>query len=500
VRRDLAAMAAQTFDVLVVGGGIAGASAAWHAQRRGLRTALVEAEDFGSGTSGATTRLAHGGLRYLEHLDLGQVREGLRERSWLLRAAPHLVQPLPFLFPVRPEQRSLRWRLRLALAAYDLLAPRGWPKRRWLDRAAALREAPALRPGAVAAAAAFHDAQVLHPERLVLEFALGAAQAGAMVANHARVTALARDGQEWRATVHDTVHDQRHELRAKAVLNATGPWVERLAGLAGSDKPLVRTTRGSHVAFPAPIAQALVLRAADGRTFFAVPWQEVTLVGTTDLDEPGDPGLARASAEEVRYLLREAGAFLDLPGEACYTTAGVRSLVRMEGVPPGAVPRGHAIVDHAAQGCAGLFSIVGGKLTTARPTGAAGAAAVARFLGQGLAPPRPAALPGAGAGRPGPLGVLGARAALAAGPALCARHATEGLVRLAAEQEQCRTLPDLMLRRTLAGHAPDLGAHCEAALAAALGRALGWDAAERAAQGEAWAREQERRRAGLHAK
>lgn len=509
----LAALAAEPLDVLIVGGGIVGAAAAREAALRGLKVGLVEARDFGAGTTGATTRLAHGGLRYLEHLDIPQVREGLRERAWLLRAAPHLVEPLPFLFPLHPRSLLFAAKLRAGLATYDMLAGDALPGHGFLKRDEALRREPRLRPDAVGSAGAFHDARVVHPERLVVEFALAAVRAGARVANHAEVVALARDGSGWRATVRDA-EDGRWDIRASVVLNCAGPWVQRLAGLAGVARSLVRTTRGTHLAFPNVLGHALILRARDGRTFFAVPWNEVTLVGTTDLDERGDPGAAAATPEEVAYLLDEARDFLDLPEAPAYTTCGVRAMMPVQGVAPGAVPRGHTVVDHQADGAPGFLSVVGGKLTTGRATAADAVDAVAKALGRDLPPAPEARLPGAGASAEvaaqlsgmgldpvlrRSLGMLGGRAvrALVEGPEECPRHATRGMVRMAIEEEWCTTLPDLMLRRTLAGHAPDLGAHCVEDLADSMGDILGWDEPERDAQVRAWEGEAERRRSGL---
>lgn len=511
--RRLEALAQEPLDLLVVGGGIVGAAAARDAALRGLRVGLLEARDFGAGATGATTRLAHGGLRYLEQLDVGQVREGLRERAWLLRAAPHLVEPLPFLFPLQPGRAGFGLRLRAGLALYDLLAGHALPRHRFLRGEEARALEPRLGGGAVARAASFHDAQVRLPERLVVEFALGAARAGAVVANHAPVEGLAREAGMWRATARDALRDRSLDVRARAVLNCAGPWVERLAGLAGVRRSLTRTTRGSHVAFPAFLRRALILRARDGRTFFAVPWNEVTLVGTTDLDEPRDPGEVAASSEEVDYLLREAGAFLDFEGlRPCYTTAGVRALVRVEGVAPGRVPRGHVVVDHGRDGSPGLLSVVGGKMTTARAVAQDAVDAACKTLGRALAP-RPGALPGASgleeaqaalaeaklepALRRG-LGMLGGRASRALeGPVVCERHATQGLVELAVREEGAATLADVMLRRSLAGHSPDLGAHCAPAIAEGMARLLGWDETEREAQLRAYEREVAQRRAGL---
>jgi glycerol-3-phosphate dehydrogenase len=244
---------------------------------------------------------------------------------------------------------------------------------------------------------------------------------------------------------------------------------------------------------------AAALRAADGRTFFAVPWNEVTLIGTTDLDEDRDPADVGATHEEVDYLLREAGAFLDLEGlTACYTTSGVRALLHREEGRPSEVPRGHVVEDHAKDGLEGLFSVIGGKMTTARAVAHEAVSHAARFLGRSRAPVQWPTLPGATLDAAvGPLSLLGARALLATGPALCARHATQGMVRLAVEQEQCTQLSDFMLRRSLAGHAPDLGAHCAPAIARTMGDLLGWDAAEREAQQRAWEQEAAHRLSGL---
>lgn len=490
----LDALAGRRFDILVLGGGIVGAACAREAARRGHRVALAEARDFGAGTTGASTRLAHGGLRYLQRLDLRQVREGLRGRAWLLRAAPHLVRPLPFLLPLRAGERAFRASLRAGLAAYDALGPGGLPRHRFLDREAALAAEPALRPEGLRGAARFHDAQIASVERLNLEFALDAAAQGAAVANHAPAVALERSADGWRATLRGPGGER--EVRARVVLNCTGPWAERVAGLAGVRRPMLRTTRGSHVALAGLLRHGLVLRAPDRRTFFAVPWDEVTLVGTTDIDEPRDPSDVLPTRDEVAQLLREAGAFAALPWQRAYTTAGVRALVRVEGVPTGAVPRAHRVVDHAPDDAPGLLSVIGGKITTA--------ARVARDAvdeaGRALGDRRPCAtggvLPGAAAAGKGPGALLGARAPDARG-LVCARHATRGMVRLAVEEEWCATLTDLMFRRSLAGHAPDLGAHCAAAMAAAMGERLGWGPGEREAQMRDYEAEVARRRAGL---
>ena len=512
MERDLAAWAAEPLDVLVVGGGIVGAASAREAARRGLRVGLVEAADFGGGTTAATTRLAHGGLRYLEQFDLAQVREGLRERQWLLGAAPHLVEPLPFLFPLAARRRWLGTKLRLGLWAYDRLAPPGLPGHAFVSAQEARAREPALRADVVARAAAFHDAQVLHPERLVLEFVRDAVIAGARVANHAPLEGLGRTSQGWEARVHDALDDSSHALTPRVVLNCAGPWVGRVAGLAGVERGLTRTTRGSHVAFPGFLREALILRATDGRTFFAVPWNEVTLVGTTDLDDDSDPGQAEASAEEVQYLLREAGAFMELPRTPCYTTCGQRAMVRRDGS-PGSVPRGHEVLDHGRDGLPRFLSVVGGKLTTARVAARSAIDAVCAALGETRPPAAMPPLPGAqgfAAARarldalPWPASLvrsaklLGSAAPEALeGRVLCARHATAGMLAWSVEHEMCVGLADFLFRRSLAAHAPDVGAHCAPAMLDAMAGRMGWDAAAREAQWKAYEAEAARRRGGL---
>jgi glycerol-3-phosphate dehydrogenase len=307
------------------------------------------------------------------------------------------------------------------------------------------------------------------------------------------VEALERIGAGWRAHVRG--REGSLVVDAEAVLNCAGPWAGRLAASAGVARPVVRTTRGSHVAIAGSLAHGLVLRAPDGRTFFAVPWNEVTLVGTTDLDEARDPAEVRATAEEVRYLLDGAGAFATLPGPPAYTTAGVRALVARRGA-PGAVPRAHGVLDHARDGAPGLFSLVGGKITTARLGAHDAVEAVARRLRRGRRSVPDVALPGAAVPRAAPDAVLGARAPVAQ-RVLCPRHATLGSVRLAVEQEWCRDLPDFMFRRSLAGHAPDLGAHCAQAIEDAMAALLGWGPVEREAQRRAYEAECATRRAGL---
>ena len=369
MKRDLEAMAQEEFDLLVIGGGIHGTGIARDAALRGLKVALVEKEDFGYGTTSRSTRLIHGGLRYLELLDFRLVREALRERELLLKIAPHLVKPLPFLLPVYREGRHGPIKLRLGLWLYDLLSwDKSLPAHRRLSPREVLLEEPGLRAEGLRMGLLYSDAQVAFPERLCLENALDAAQHGARIANHAEVVSFlrARKGRIVGVAVRDRLDGQEHELRAQITVNAAGPWVDRLNEGLQLEKQL-RLSKGIHLVTPPLTHHAVALPSRDGRLIFVIPWREYTLIGTTDTDF--EDGLDELQAEplEVAYLLEEVGRyFRQAPLEVLLTVAGVRSLLRVGEVASWRVPREHRIVDHEKEGAPGLLSLVGGKLTTYR--------------------------------------------------------------------------------------------------------------------------------------
>lgn len=282
------------FDLIVIGAGINGAGIARDAAMRGLKVLLLDKGDIGSGTSSWSTRLIHGGLRYLEHGELGLVRESLRERETLLRIAPHLVRPLPLLIPIYKEARRGRWLVRAGMVAYDLLSPgRSLPGHRMLSVAETLREVPELNPEGLVGAAIYYDAQVEFAERLVLENVLSAVEHGGQLITYACVEKLqetdskvvgvefSRPGPS--AVVRDRMfHGEEGGLapalgsaKATMVINAAGPWVDRV--LSGSDSPrLIGGTKGSHLIvgpFPGSPTTAIYVEAAtDGRPFFIIPW------------------------------------------------------------------------------------------------------------------------------------------------------------------------------------------------------------------------------------
>ncbi len=385
-RSDLAALAAETVDVLVIGGGITGAGIARDAAMRGLRTALVDAGDFGRGTSSRSSRLIHGGLRYLEHGWLRLVFEASRERRILLRIAPHLVRPRAFVFPTHRGGRVKRWEISAAVWLYDILALfRNANHHRLLSRAGVLRREPMLRDKDLTGGALYWDAQC-DDARLVLATVRAAHQHGARCASYVRVAALEKAGGRVRgAELVDVRTGARLSVRAHVVVNATGPWTDLVRRLDDpSAPPLLRPTKGAHIAVPQPRignAGAVTLTSPiDGRVMFVLPWGDVTIVGTTDTDCDAGPDAVAADGDDVTYLLRSAnavfpGARLNLK-DVIAAWAGLRPLLANAAGDTGSVPREHRIEESAG----GLVSIAGGKLTTYRKMGAELVDAVAARL------------------------------------------------------------------------------------------------------------------------
>lgn len=360
----------QHWDLLVVGGGAAGTAIFRDAARRGLKVLLLERVDYAYGTTSRSTRLIHGGLRYLELLDLGLVREGLRERAILLRTAPHLVRPLAFLTPLYEGGRRPPWEIVFGLWLYDLLSPRGsLPRHRVLGRGATLAEEPGLRHEQLLGSVTYYDAQVAFPERLAVESVLDGERHGGVALTRVEVLDLEREqGRVVGVRARDRETGEEHAIRARLVVNATGPWAEELGRLGGEGVPRLRLTKGIHLLVPSFVRHAVVLLAADGRVFFAVPWEGQTLVGTTDTDLREDLDTVQAQADEVRYLVEETlRTFPHAPLERPYlTTAGVRPLVAWREGKASAVSRRHLVWDHARGGTPGLFSVLGVKLTAQR--------------------------------------------------------------------------------------------------------------------------------------
>jgi glycerol-3-phosphate dehydrogenase len=502
MRRDetVRSLSGHTVDLLVIGGGIIGAGIARDAALRGLSVALVEQHDFASGTTSRPTRLIHGGLRYLELFDFGLVRSDMRERETLLRIAPHLVFPLPFLLPLYRPSLWYQAKLRFGMQLYDALSlDKTLPKRKWLGHDETIAEEPSLDPDGLTGAWRFYDAQVPLVERLVIENVVDAADHGALVLNHARATAYLRDGQRVvGAMVRDRIADADIEVRARLTVNATGPWLDRtIAPLRPSAKPLLRLTKGIHLVTPRATKQAHVLFAKrDGRLFFVLPWLDATIVGTTDTDYDGDPADAAATEEDVRYLQEEARrAFPNAPFDEIYFTwAGVRALVRQEGVSEGQVSRKHALFDHERRdGIAGALSVVGGKITAYRAIAEEVTDLAARKLGRASRPSDALTatnlLPGADGSRARQIAVLAAGDPSLAAP-LCPHHrGVAAEVTHAVRSEWAMTIGDVMLRRTAIGLSQCQGLDCLDAVAEMMGRLLGWDAEQRKNEVAAYCRE-----------
>ena len=367
----LTALRAQVFDLLVIGGGITGCGIARDAALRGLTVALVEKDDFASGTSSRSSRLIHGGVRYLEHGQLHLVFESSAERRRLLRLAPHLVRPLAFTWPVYAGSRIPRWKLSAGLLLYDALALfRNVGRHQRLSRDAVLQAEPMLGQHGLTGGARYFDAAT-NDARLTLANALAASELGAVVVNHAAVTdLLVHGGRVTGATVHDTLGDRVVEVRAAVVVNATGPWTDSIRTLNGDNPGSVRGSVGAHIALPRARVgnrEAVTLTSPrDGRVFFVLPAGAQSIVGTTDTYTSRSPDDVRATNEDVRYLLDSANAFFPAaalaPRDVECAWAGIRPLLPAPGEGPGSASREHAITVSDT----GLISITGGKLTTYR--------------------------------------------------------------------------------------------------------------------------------------
>jgi glycerol-3-phosphate dehydrogenase len=529
----LASLADSQVDVLVIGGGITGAGIARDAAMRGLRTALVERSDFASGTSGRSSRLVHGGLRYLEHGAFGLVHEACRERRALLRTAPHLVWPRSFLFPLYAGGRVPPWQLAAGMWLYDALALfRNVKRHRWLSKRSLLRAEPGLRPTALRSGFRYYDAQC-DDARLTLAVARDAHRHGALVANYAEVVGFeTAAGRTRGARLVDRAGDNAFSVRAHVTVNATGPWSD---GLRRDGQTLLQRSKGAHVVVPrARVGHAeavTFLSPVNGRVMFILPWGDLTYVGTTETEDGGAPDTIVAAAEDVVYLLRSANAiFPDArlqPDDVVAAWAGLRPLVR-----PGTATAATAVSrEHVILETPGLISIMGGKLTTYRVMAADTVdrvvAALHELDGRPIPPQAPTARTPLLGGETDDLDAIAAeveREGLAAGSArrLVHRYGSEapavarlahGDARLAApvaaganairaelihavRREMALRLTDLLIRRAhvfyeVPGHAVREADE----LAALVAPELGWDRTRVAAEAAAYRDEVERREA-----
>ena len=522
MKRDFNAIAAEKFDLIVVGGGIVGAGIARDAALRGFRTLLLEKEDFAYGTTSRSSRLIHGGLRYLRRLELGFVRQDLRERETLLEIAPHLVHPQPFVMPLTSESPIQRLALPFGLWLYDFLfRSRSVPKHQRLSRRETLDLEPGLELEGLTGSFLYHDCQAAFVERICLENVLSAVEQGTVALNHARVTGLLRDGNAVSGVrVEDSVSGEVYEARARIVVNAAGHWADTMREMLGkSPRTPIRRTKGIHLLTPKLSNNAVVLVSlADARIFFVIPWQGYSMIGTTDTDYTGDLDVVTADKGDVSALL--PGAQRAFPGigedDIFYTSAGLRALADSGQKKASDISRAHRLFDHERKdGIAGFVSVLGGKITAYRAVAEEVVDVVSRKLGSNArCSTADAPLPGAPAVPEHsveqatrqynlPLETVSYLAELYGSRFsqvldVVAQDATKGQrlcphwpailaqVQHAVEQEGALTVGDFMLRRSIAGLGPCQGLDAAEQVADEMGQLLGWSSEERQRQVEAY--------------
>jgi len=366
-----APVAGRRFDVAIIGGGINGIAIARECARAGRSTLLVEQHDFAAGTTSRSTRLIHGGLRYLEHGEIGLVRESVHERRRLLQERPHLVRPINFLLPLGPQAQRSALEVRFGLWLYRRFAAARYRNHAGDAIAALERLLDSSERWRI-----FHyeDAQCEFPERLAAEWLVEATGAGAVARNHTQVLEIAVAAGEARGLrLRDCLTGQEARVEAECIINASGPWADQVAQSAGlKASTMVGGVRGSHIVLPrfAGMPEAAIyIEAVDGRPFFLIPWNGQVLVGTTEVPDRGDPSGVQPSADEVHYLL--ASVRKRFPRSAMahdhirYAYAGVRPLPFLGDDNLSAITRRHFLHDHREEGVAHLISVIGGKLTTA---------------------------------------------------------------------------------------------------------------------------------------
>jgi glycerol-3-phosphate dehydrogenase len=533
----LAGLDGATLDAVVIGGGMAGAGVARDLALRGASVALFEKGDFASGTSSKSSKLIHGGLRYLELGDFKLVRESLREKKTLERLAPHLVRPLPFLVPVyRGAARGLIT-VRVGMWLYDLLTPGKRTERyRVLRPIDALAMEPSVRAEDLRGAGYYFDDLLLYPERLCLENVLSAGRHGARTFNYCEVEEFVpgRRGIEG-VKVRDLLSGQVQLVRATAVVNCAGPWVDRLramAMVADRSPRVVRTTKGIHCLLPRMTDRAVYLSTQDERMIFVIPWREFSLVGTTDTDFEGDPDRLWATREEVTYLLEEVAKVLPDKratfDNVSYTYAGVRPLSFEPGASVSKVSREHKVIPEGPDGR--FLSVTGTKLTCFRSLAEDVGDRVMRLLGR-REPPRTARLTLDGADEE--VGKIEARVWMDVSEEMAATGLSRGTLRTLVEtygrayprvlelgrklpdgferlcpsnpeivaqlhhavrEELAVSLQDVLLRRTGIGQSHCQGLDCAEPIAARMADLGGWSKRRLDAELEAYSQHVERSR------
>lgn len=378
------------YDLIVIGGGINGVGTARDGALRGLKTLLIEKDDFASGTSSWSTRLIHGGLRYLEYFEFNLVRESLREREVLLHTAPHLVQPLQLTIPVYDWSSRAYWEIQAGMILYDILSfDKTLPSHRMLRPQQFQQLFRAAEKKGLKGGAQYFDGQVEYAERLDLEVTLSAQKAGAAMLNYVAVKGLEKGENNLITAIHcqDQLSGEKFTVNSAQaiVINTAGPWVDEVCGLAhrgGEPVAIVQErkiggTKGSHIVvdpFPGAPASALYVEAfVDKRPYFIIPWLGKYLIGTTDHRYDGSLDRVKASDDEIDYLIAETNRVMPAAQltrqDVRFTYSGVRPLPYTDGKKAGSITRNHILYDHSQDGVNNLISLIGGKLTTYRQVG-----------------------------------------------------------------------------------------------------------------------------------
>jgi glycerol-3-phosphate dehydrogenase len=367
-----ASLDGQHFHVVVIGGGINGVAVARECARAGKHTLLVEQNDFASGVTSRSTRIIHGGLRYLEHGELSLVRESLRERERLLREKSHLVHPMHFLLMLNETSQRNAMKVRAGLWLYQRI---GGKKPHNTTEMELKRLERALDAGHKWSFFNYEDAQCEFPERLVAEWLLEAVEAGAVVRNHTEALAVdVAHGRVHGVLLRDQITGRDARVDAAWVINCGGPWADRVCQRSSvrMSKPMLGGVRGSHIVvprFPGSPNAAIYTEAVDGRPIFILPWNDQIMVGTTEVADSGDPAKAVPSADEISYLVRSLAQLFPkakiTANSVKYSFAGIRPLPYSPENRPSAVTRKHILHDHSDDGATRMISVIGGKLTTA---------------------------------------------------------------------------------------------------------------------------------------
>jgi len=506
--------------LIVVGGGIMGSGIARDAALRGLNTLLLEKEDFACGTTSRSTRLIHGGLRYLRQFEFKLVRQDMREREILLRIAPHLIFPLRFLIPV--TKTTDRIAMPIGMLLYDMLSfDKSLPGRKHISTNEVINLEPNLNTEGMSGAYFYYDCQVSYTERLCLENVLSAAENGATAINHARVIGLLKSGDSVSGVqAEDVISGEQYQVKGRIVVNATGHWMDDVQKMfGGSSRQMIRRTKGIHLVTRQVSNNAIVdFARSDGRLFFIIPWLGYSLIGTTDTDYTGDVDSVVADADDVDYLLTAAQhVFPSLKrDDIYYTEAGLRALVLSGGKSASDTSRAHKLIDHErTDSLNGYISLLGGKITGYRGISEETVDLACRKLGRKIrCKTAEIPLPGAPvvsrediqqAARQSGLdesavehlaAIYGSRFSeiidLAtkdtAGKQCLCSHSPDIVAQVwhAVEEESALTIGDFLLRRSATGLASCQGLDGVERIAQEMGQLLGWSASEQKDQIESY--------------